>query len=332
MGEQHCRKLGLDERGVIGLMRNRGESMRGIASVLGRSVSTVSDELRRNGGAGGHYVASQAQEKYLARRKRLGGRWRQPLKDKVIFAYVLARLGDGWTPEQIAGRLKLERGQSVICHETIYRYIYAKEQAERKLWELLPRGRRQRVKFTGRKAHKSGIPQRVSMRERPLAANSRSEAGHWEGDTVLGQGRSGAIHTEVERVSRYLCGRMVRGTTSEEAIRAQLAIFSHLPARLRQSTTLDNGTENHLHLRLHELGMRTYFADPYSAWQRGTNEYHNGLLRRYLPKGTSFADLTQADLDDIISEINNRPRKGLGYRTPQEVLDAHMGVRIQCRM
>src|SRR3989338_8640589 len=115
---------------------------------------------------------------------------------------------------------------------------------------------------------------------------------------------------------------------SEETIVVQKAMFQNLPSKLRKSTTLDNGKENHLHGKLKDLGMQTYFADPYSSWQRGTNEYHNGLLRRYLPKGTSFIHLTQGELDDIVEEINNRPRKVLRYKTPKEVL----GGAIQPRM
>ena len=158
--------------------------------------------------------------------------------------------------------------------------------------------------------------------------NQRIEIGHWEGDTVEGKGHNGGIHTEVERVSRYLAARKIGTINSEQTSIVQQEVFSKLPCSLRKSTTLDNGRENHLHMRLHSLGMQTYFADPYSSWQRGTNENTNGLLRRYLPKKTSFTNLTQEELDDIVAEINNRPRKVLQYKTPVEILSGAIQPRM----
>lgn len=330
MKERGRKKLGIEERRFLGLLLERKESLRTIAKTLGRSVSTVSDELKRNCLPSGEYIAVTAQHKSDVRKKRTC--WRQPLKDAGTYSYVMGKLREGWSPEQIAGRLRLECGRSVICHETIYRFIYAKKNEDLKLWEYLPWKRTRRRRKLGRSVRRARIPQRVSISHRPAAVNMRRQFGHWEGDTVVGLRGKTSIHTEVERVTRYLAGRLVKRTTSEEAIRAQMEIFGALPQRARRSTTLDNGSENHCHFRLNELGMRTYFADPYSAWQRGSNEHHNGLLRRYLPKRSAFDDLCQADLDDIVWEINNRPKKVLGYRTSQEVMDQHLAVRIQLRM
>lgn len=156
----------------------------------------------------------------------------------------------------------------------------------------------------------------MSIHDRPEVINQREELGHWEGDTVEGTGHKQGIHTEVERVSRFLMAVKVTAMTSEQTSTVQQELFETIPCSLRKSTTLDNGRENHLHMRLHLLGMQTYFADPYASWQRGTNENTNGLLRRYLPKKTSFTNLTQEELDDIVTEINNRPRKVLQYKTP----------------
>jgi len=177
--------------------------------------------------------------------------------------------------------------------------------------------------------HKSHIPHRVSIHERPEVVNTRSEFGHWEGDTVEGKGGRLGIHTETERVSRLLAAQKVSRIASEETIAAQKNIFSRMPEKARRSTTLDNGRENHLHYELRGLGMDTYHADPYSSWQRGTNEYHNGVLRRYVPKGTDFAMIDETELADIVEEINNRPRKCLCWQTPQEVFTKLAGVRIQ---
>ncbi len=168
---------------------------------------------------------------------------------------------------------------------------------------------------------------------RPEQITNRSELDHWEGDSVIGKNHQEGIRTEVERVSRYMQAVKLERVTAHATVDAQKNIFLPLPVQARQSTTLDNGREHMQHIQLNLLGIATYFADPYSSWQRGTNEYHNGLLRRYLPKGTSFKELTQEDLDDMIWEINNRPRKALAFSTPQEVFTHYLlSVRIQTRM
>jgi len=320
MGNHHT-KLTAQERDLIAVWTGGGIKLREIARRLNRSVSTISDEVKRNDYQG-TYVAIHAQA--VSDKRKAEARRRHPLKDPKTFAYVLEKLEDGWSPEEIAGRLKRKTGETVICHETIYAFIYAEENREKKLFEYLPRKQKKRKKQSGRKVHRSHIPERVSIHQRPEEVNQRTVFGHWEGDTVEGKGKKDGIHTEAERVSRLYAAVKVGAITSEEAVRAQEKIFTPLPEKARCSTTLDNGKENHLHMELKELNMKTYFADPYSSWQRGTNEYHNGLLRRYLPKGTSFADLTQEDLDDIVWEINNRPRKCLGYQTPQEVFDSYI--------
>jgi len=317
----HHTKLTAQERDMIAVWIGGGVRLREIARRLERSVSTISDEVKRNTWQG-HYVAIHAQS--VADRRKVAARKRHPLKDRVTYAYVLEKLEGGWSPEEIAGRLKRKKGEPVICHETIYRFIYTEENKEKKLFEYLPRKQKKRKKQNGRTVHKSHIPDRVSIHQRPEEVNKRMVFGHWEGDTVEGKGKKDGIHTEAERVSRLFAAVKVVAITSEETARAQEKIFAPLPEKARQSTTLDNGRENHLHMKLKDINMRTYFADPYSSWQRGTNEYHNGLLRRYLPKGTSFTDLTQEELGDMVWEINNRPRKCLEYQTPQEVFDSYI--------
>ncbi len=329
METKHHIKLSAKERDLIAVWKGGGVKTREIGRRLGRSPGTISDEIKRNN-FNGHYVAIHAQAQTEKRKQE--ARRRYPLKDKQTYSYVLDKLKQGWSPEQIAGRLELEQGEKVIHHETIYRFVYKKENKYLNLYEYLPRKQTKRKKQHGRKVHKSHIPQRVSIHQRPEAVNIRSVFGHWEGDTVEGRGHKDGIHTEAERLSRKFAARIVAAITSEAAIVAQQAIFSSLPQRARQSTTLDNGKENHLHMKLNKLNMKTYFADPYSSWQRGTNENSNGLLRRYLPKGTSFADLTQEELDDIVWEINNRPRKVLNFYTAEEIFNLNLGVRIPGRM
>lgn len=329
MSKKH-KKISAAERDRIAQWASQKVGVREIAGRLGRSPSSISDELARNGHKEAGYVAIHAQR--LTDERKGKPRGRHPLKSKDVFAYVLAKLRRGWSPEMIAGRLAKERGQPVIHHETIYRYVYASENAALHLYEYLPWKRKRRRKKNGRGAHRSRIPQRISIHLRPEAVNERNEFGHWEGDTVEGKLRRDGIHTEAERMSRYLMAEKVSRIASEETIAAQLKMFGGMPEEARRSTTLDNGRENHLHYALGELGMKTFFADPYSSWQRGTNEYLNGVLRRYLPKGTDFATIDDGELRDIVNEINNKPRRCLGWETPEEKFKKSLGVRIQIRM
>lgn len=319
------KKVTEEERDRIAVLYARGVSVREIGRLLDREHTTISREIKRNR-FGEAYNAIHAQH-VAEERKSLAGR-RHPLKDKTTYAYVLEKLKEGWSPEQIAGRLALEQDERIICHETIYRFIYTKALKEDRLWEYLPRKQKHRHKKYGRKAQRERIPQRVSIHERPLEIDQRIQIGHWEGDTVEGRGHNEGIHTEVERVSRFLLAKKVTEITSEETTTAQQILFGQLPEKLRRSTTLDNGRENHLHYKLKALGMQTYFADPYSSWQRGTNENTNGLLRRYLPKKTSFKNLSDEELADIVWEINNRPRKILQYRKPIEILSGAIQLRM----
>lgn len=318
-------KLTEDERDCIAMLRSQGISIREIGRRLSREHSTILREIKRNR-FGEYYVAIHAQN-LAEERKSEAGR-RTPLKNKLIYSYVLEKLGEGWSPEQIAGRLALEQGKHIISHETIYRFIYGKENKEEKLWEYLPRKQKHRKKQHGRSSQKIRIPDRVSIHLRPEVINLRQELGHWEGDTVEGKGRRESIHTEVERASRFLMAAKIAAITSEETAKAQLKLFEALPQKARQSTTLDNGKENHLHIVLNTIGIKTYFADPYSSWQRGTNENTNGLLRRYLPKKTSFLTLSEQELNDIVWELNNRPRKVLNYKTPIEILGGAFQLRM----
>lgn len=311
------------ERDQIAVWKGKGLSNIQIARKLGRSVSTIGRELTRNRFSWNRYIAIHAQERYAKRV--VNSHRRHPLKDETTFSYVLEKLGWGWSPEQIAGRLRLEKNKNVICHETIYSFIYQKKNQTKKLWEYLPRKQKRRQKQTGQSSQKVQIAQRVSIHERPIAIDRRNEFGHWEGDTVEGKkSEKDGVHTEVERLSRRYLLVKVNKIDSSEGIRAQYKIFGDLPPQSRRSTTLDNGRENHSHFELWKLGINTYFADPFSSWQRGTNENSNGLFRRYYPKGSSFRDLSQEDLDEIAEEINSRPRKCLGYNTANEVFESYL--------
>lgn len=320
-------QLQAHDRDLIAVWKGAGLSNKEVARRLHRSPSTIGREVTRNRRPDGHYVAIRAQE--LRDHRQATAKRRHPLKNPDIYAYTLVHLRDRWSPEQIAGRLKNEHRHAIICPETIYQFVYDQDNREKHLWEYLPRGQKHRRKKYGRSSQKARIPQRVSIHRRSEAVDQRAVFGHWEGDTIEGKKSDGdGIHTEVERQTRFLLARKVDRIASPETIRVQLGMFRGLPDTARQSTTLDNGREHHHHVALRFLGMRTYFADPYASWQRGTNENTNGLVRQYLPKGSSFRDLSRDDLDDIVAELNDRPRKCLGYNTPREEFDRLTGVAV----
>ena len=247
-------------------------------------------------------------------------------KAKAFRAWVLDALRRGWSPELIEGRLKAQYAGDPsmrISHECLYQWIYAKPQRALDLRQYLARGRKRRTRKKGRKAKGPRIPMRVPIADRPEAVGSRKGFGHFESDTVVGAAPSRrCMNTQVERRSRRLFARLVDDKSASATARAEYEIFKDIPPAARVDRTWDNGTEASLHMLVDEaLGMLTYFADPYSSWQRGSNENRNGRIRRYLPKGTSFEDLTQDELDAIVGEINDTPMKLLGYKTPNEVWD-----------
>lgn len=232
----------------------------------------------------------------------------------------------GWSPKLIEGRLKLEYpGDPVmrVSHECLHQWIYAKPQRDLDLRQYLPRGRKHRAGRKGRKVRGPRIPMRVDIGQRPRAVDSRREFGHWESDTVIGAAPSRVcIDTQVERKSRRPFARPVPDKSAMATARAEYEIYRDLPPRARIDRTWDNGTEASCHTLVDEaLGMPAYFADPYSSWQRGTNENRNGRIRRYLPKKTPFDTLTQDELDAIVQEINDTPMKQPEYKTPNEAWD-----------
>lgn len=335
----------LDERVQIEKWRDQGTSMRQIAVRLGRNVSTVSREIAHRSWRPGHtstaytpwrpaalrtdeqtsrqYRASRAQHHADQARSRSHRPWR--MTDDRLVGWVVDRLRRGWTPEEISGRLPIEFGDDPVMRvgtETLYAWIYSPTQRLRRLWGYLPRGHKRRRHRGGRRVHSDRIKWRTPISQRPGIVDERVEFGHWEADSVLGLRGTGAVHTEVERVSRFYTAIPVSSTGAAETVAAQIRFFSSLPAHAVRSVTADNGTEFARHWRLADaLAVPTYFADPYSAWQRGSNEHFNGRLRRYLPKGTDFSTISPAELADILAEINNRPRKVLDWRTPAEVFE-----------
>lgn len=317
-------KLTSKERDLLAIWKAEGVSNKECGRRLGRSTSTVGRELKRNSWKGGVYVAIHAQGR-ADKREKVSAYSKQELKNPDVYEYVTERLRWGWSSDQIAGRLKLDYPKDKyfrITAETIYRWIYQEEQIkiDQPWYEYLRRKQKKRKRYKGRKVHRSHIPDRISIHNRPRIIEKRKQFGHWEGDTVEGKGHQNGVHTEVERMSRKILGKKVEQITSEVTVDVQKQMFADVPKPARKSTTLDNGKETHLHFKLRTgLGMETYHADPYSSWQRGTNEHGNWHIRYYFPKGTNFSEVTEEELQDVIEEINNRPRKILGYLSANEM-------------
>jgi len=300
-------------------LMGKGESLRKIAAFMGRHVSTISRELKRNSHQRfGFYLPDTADRKNAKRK--LNGRKRKYLeKSPRLRDYVLEKLMLGWTPQLISGRMRLELGVSVN-HETIYQFIYSKEGRRENWRQYLPRAHRVRRKKNGRKPQKGKIPNRIDIGKRPRRVEKRRNFGHWEGDSVLYKGRRQALATQVERKSRYLLLGKPKDRTAKERNRIFRHLFTHLPSQAKQTMTVDNGLEFAGHERIRrKTGLRIYFAKPYSSWQRGTNEWMNGLLRRYLPHDIEVRRLQFRTILRVQEAINTRPMKCLGYQTPKEV-------------
>lgn len=310
-------KIKPEERDKIALLLASKTSLREIAKHLGRSVSSISEEVKRNS-LNGEYTSIAAQR--LSERRNIASRRINPLKSSKIYSYVFDKLRGGWSPEQIAGRLKRENNnKSVICHETIYRFIYGPHGMKRNLSEYLVRHHYRRRRWHTRYLYRRGIANRVSIRLRPKEVEKRKSFGHWEADVIEGKAHLKGIQTLLERKTRFFQGKILERIDSEYGVRAQYDLLRRFPKEARKTLTMDNGKENYNHQKLvNWLGLQTYFCDPYCAWQKGASENHNGVLRRYIPKKADLINLSQLELEAIIEEINQRPRKCLGYETPEE--------------
>lgn len=237
--------------------------------------------------------------------------------------YVATKLRQEWSPEEIANRIRIDYpddGRMRISHETIYRWVYLESTVDGSLYlQLRRRHKRRRKQRRYGKGRRFGAD-RISISQRPEVVAVRQRFGDWEGDTIQGKPGSGCVATMVERKSRYLVAAKLEdkkaATLTEQCVRA----FGPIPRRMRQTLTLDNGSE---FANFKELEKKTrlavYFADPYAAWQRGANENTNGLLRQYFRKGIDFREADEIDVAVAVRRLNNRPRKCLGYRTPHEV-------------
>lgn len=310
------RQITYAERYTLGLLRQRGLSAAAIARVLGRHRSTVIREVRRNRTRHDGSYRPQLAEWYTRGRRRRSRRNTQ--FTAVDWARVEGLVRADWSPEQIAGWLRRQRLLQ-ISHETIYRRIWADKQAGGTLYRHLRGARKQKRKRYGAYDSRGRLAGKRPIATRPPGAEHRSRFGHWEGDTMLGAGQAGpCVVTLVERKSGYVAIGKLPRRTAPFVNRRLRQLIQRQPRPVR-TLTVDNGTEFHSYATLEELvPTRFYFATPHHSWERGTNENTNGLLRQYLPKGESMAHLSQHDCNRIAAKLNRRPRKRLGYRTPEE--------------
>lgn len=308
------------ERGEIYALLRAGKSIAYIASHLGRDRSTVYREVRRNGTKGG-YNPQKAQQKYRERREEC--RPAKKLEHLPLWNHVIEEVGNKTPPEAVAGRLPLDYPDDPkmrISHEAIYQAIYGDTRLHFLIKDLPQARPKRRKRGQGKTRRGPAIPNRVDIQQRPKEVEERIRFGDWEADLVVGAGQKGYIVTLVERRTRMLLSRKIDSKNADTTADAIIDAFMDVPKSWVKTITFDNGTEFAGHERIAlATGAATYFAAPYASYQRGTNENTNGLIRRYLPKNMSFEHLEQKQLDWIVEQLNNRPRKILGYRTPNEV-------------
>lgn len=322
--------LTLTEREEISLGLVRGQSIRSIAAQLGRAPSTVSREIERNGGRIG-YRASHADSAAWDRAHR--PKQCKLTQDRALARVVAGKLRLRWSPEQIAGWLKhtYPRDESQhVSHETIYRslFIQARGALKKELLEHLrrTRGMRRSRSYTQKTASHGQIVDAVSISERPASVEDRAVPGHWEGDLVFGSDNS-QIATLVERQTRYVMLVKVGGKDTETVVTALIKNARKLPQELYKSLTWDRGKEMAAHKRFTlATDIQVFFCDPQSPWQRGSNENTNGLLRQYMPKGIDISGYSQLQLNAIARQLNERPRKTLGFRTPAEMFSESVAL------
>jgi len=320
MGYRH---LTIDERESILKMRSEQKNMTQIAELIGRNKGTISRELSRNLSSTGDYKPHLAQRYYNKRRDGSKQPYRLEQNGRLR-QYVRNKLKQYFSPEQITGRLEIDYCDDLqmrVSPLVIYNWVQRDKKTGGKLYKYLRQGHRKRRKKRGSLNTQGQIPDRRPISERPKAVDKREELGHWEGDTVVGKSNGSFVATHVERKSRYL----LVGKTADKSAGSMNAttqgLFRKIPRSQRKTMTFDNGKEFAGFKELEKsVGFRCYFADPYSSYQRGTNENTNGLLRQFFPKGTDFNEFSKEEIDRVAALINNRPRKCLNYRTPHEVL------------
>lgn len=310
-----------DQRTELAVLLRAGHNLSFCAKMLGKHKSTITRELHRNSSLDGIYRVWKAKKKTAQRRKKANQRFCRLRKNKKLKRYIARKLLKTWSPEQIAGKLRERYGRTVICHETIYQWIY-RDRPEYRCLLRCKKGKYRRRYGTRKKEKIRDEAKKKRIDTRPKVIEERIRLGDWEGDTIRGKERKTAILTHVDRKSGYLIAKKLDRALAETTRKAIIKSFQKIPKKKCRTITYDNGLEfAEYDIVERETRAAVYFAYPYHSWERGTNENTNGLIREFFPKKSPFKDVTQEDLDKIVHLINHRPRKRLNYLTPHEVFN-----------
>ena len=329
MQKENYKRLTIQERENISRGWAQQKTLRAIAKELNRSPSTISREIKRNSGKSGYRAFSASQRAKTASSSRRGGK-SKIAQDEQLRRYVLKKLQEEWSPEEISKRIKVEYSKDMtmqVSHEAIYQFIYVLPRGELK--QTLIKALRQEHKY--RRTQKSGnteekrgkIANMLSIEERPAEVADRTVPGHWEGDLILGKYKRSALGTLVERTTRYTI--LVPLGKHKDAVSVRQAYaeaFKTVPSELKKTMTYDQGKEMSEHEQFTiDSGIQVFFAHPGSPWERGTNENTNGLIRQYFPKGTDFTQVSDEEIKKVQRKLNDRPRKALNFYKPDEVFN-----------
>jgi IS30 family transposase len=315
--KKQYKQLTSDERDLIAVYHANGFNISDIAKMLNRNKSTISRELSRNSSKSiKDYLSSQAHKR--AKKRKQQAAMKEELKCHKIRNFVKNKLKEGYSPEVIAGELALNPSNLKISHESIYLYIYKKRPD---LVQYLARSHKKRFKRIPKANKKNNrIPNRIFIDQRPDEINNRSQFGHWESDTVVSRQSKVTLAVSIERISKLVKIKKIKQNKADMFSRAIIRRMKRLPSASRRSITYDNGSENALHEFINDqLNTDSYFCNPYHSWEKGSVENVIGLIRRFLPKKTDFAKITHKRIKEIEFLLNNRPRKCLGFKTPNQV-------------
>ena len=323
-----CPHFNREDRIRLDVLLRSGLSITDCALGIGFSRQAVNTEIKINGGRK-HYNPYLADRKARERRHIANQCHRKFTTDNWQTRTTIRLLGIGWSPEQIVGRMEIEQNEKPFCPATIYNNA----NKDKEISKLLPRKHnkyRRRSDGNERKRQREELSKMKSIETRPKNIELRNEIGHWEGDTIIGKERTARILTHVERKTGYLVADLLKDISSQIVRKQTIKSFSNLPKNKIKTFTYDRGTEfSDFEFVERELDVEAYFANPYHSWERGTSENTNGLIRRYFPKGTMFCSIKREQLKQVVGQINHRPRKRLGYRSPYEEF---FGVKIRILM
>jgi len=309
-----AKKLQFVERLEIKILLNKGYSIRSIGNVMNRSPGTISDELKRNINPLGEYDPEYAQRRTYIRKWKSKSGWKKINQNNELRKYIVEKLKLYWSPDEISGRMKQDKELFYVSKTAIYEWLYS---ARGQYWCKYLYSKQYRSKRKKKKMERVMIPNRISFENRPLGATNRSRYGHYESDYVVsGRKDSGALSVTNERKTRLV--KIYKAKTMKP--QEHMNILKKIQKEINIKTiTFDNGIENKYHEQLHELGIGTYFCDPYSSWQKGMVENTNKMIRRFIPKGTNISLVSDEYVKMIESILNNKPRRSLNYKTPLEV-------------